>query len=141
MKLVSSLSALRQLHWPILIGAICCSWAVTRPCSPNPPTISGEANKITIGIPSQVVSLDPTNYRDRNTQIVLKNMFDSLTTRDETMRVVPQLAESWRALSDTVWEFRLRRGVKFHNGDDLTAADVKFTLDRVTEEGALDGKT
>jgi len=125
----------------VFVGIICSTWAVTQPCSPNPPTIGAEENRLTIVIPSPVVSLDPTNYRDRNTQIVLKNMFDSLTTRDGTMTVVPQLAESWRALSDTVWEFRLRRGVTFHTGDALTAADVKFTLDRVTQEGALDGKT
>jgi len=68
-------------------------------------------------------------------------MFDSLTTRDVNMKVVPQLAESWKALNDTTWGFRLRRGVKFHNGDDFTAEDVKFTLERVVEEGVIDGKT
>lgn len=90
---------------------------------------------------SSIVSLDPTDYRDRNTQVALKNMFDSLTTRDKNLKVVPQLAESWKTLDDTSWEFKLRRGVKFHNGDDFTSKDVKFTLDRVTREGALDGKT
>lgn len=68
-------------------------------------------------------------------------MFDSLTTRDKNLKVVPQLAESWKTLDDTSWEFKLRRGVKFHNGDDFTSKDVKFTLERVTREGALDGKT
>jgi len=68
-------------------------------------------------------------------------MFDSLTTRDANMKVVPQLAESWRALNDTTWEFKLRRGVKFHNGDEFTAEDVKFTLERIVKQGALDGKT
>ena len=90
---------------------------------------------------SSFVSLDPTNYRDRNTQVILKNMFDSLTTRDKDLNVVPQLAESWKTLNDTTWEFILKRGVKFHNGDELTSEDVKFTLDRVFKEDALDGKT
>ncbi len=67
-------------------------------------------------------------------------MFDSLTTRDANMKVVSQLAESWRALNDTTWEFKLRRGVKFHSGDDFNAEDVKFTLERVVKEGALEGK-
>jgi peptide/nickel transport system substrate-binding protein len=57
------------------------------------------------------------------------------------MKVVPQLAESWEALDDTTWEFKLRRGVKFHNGDHFTAEDVGLTLKRVVKEGALDGKT
>ena len=57
------------------------------------------------------------------------------------MKVVPQLAESWTALNDTTWEFKLRRGVRFHNGDAFTAEDVQFTLERVVKEGAMDGKT
>jgi peptide/nickel transport system substrate-binding protein len=110
-------------------------------CASQAPDIRGSKNKLAIGLDSSIVSLDPTDYRDRNTQVALKNMFDSLTTRDKDLKVVPQLAESWKILDDTTWEFKLRRGVKFHNGDDFTSKDVKFTLDRVTQEGALDGKT
>jgi len=57
------------------------------------------------------------------------------------MKVVPQLAESWTALNDATWEFKLRREVRFHNGDAFTAEDVKFTLERVIKEGAMDDKT
>ncbi len=92
-------------------------------------------------VSSAVLTLDPTNHRDRDTQMVLKNMFDSLTTRDKHLLVVPQLAKSWRAIDQTTWEFKLKTGVTFHNGDDFTAADVKFTLDRVTKENGLDGST
>ncbi len=117
------------------------TWGYPRPCTGQAPDIRGTKNKLTIGLASSIVSLDPTDYRDRNTQVALKNMFDGLTTRDKDLKVVPQLAESWKTLDDTTWEFKLRRGVKFHNGDDFTSKDVKFTLDRVTREGALDGKT
>ncbi len=110
-------------------------------CSSKASSIEGEKNKLVICISSPIISYDPTDYRDRNTQTVLKNMFDSLTTRNHKMRVVPQLAESWKALDDTTWEFKLKRGVKFHNGDDFTAEDVSFTLKRVVREGALDGRT
>ena len=98
-------------------------------------------NRLVVCIASPVLSLDPTDYRDRTTQMVLKTIFDSLTTRDAQMRVVPQLAESWRILDDTTWEFKLKRGVRFHNGDAFTAEDVRFTLDRVIRDGALDGAT
>ena len=100
-----------------------------------------KGESIVVGISSTILSLDPTNHRDRDTQMVIKNMFDSLTTRDKHLLVVPQLAESWQAVDQTTWEFKLRKGVKFHNGDDFTAKDVKFTMDRVTKEGALDGRT
>ncbi len=106
----------------------------------NPSDLS-KGETIAVCISSMILSLDPTNYRDRDTQMVIKNMFDSLTIRDKHLLVVPQLAESWQAVDQTTWEFKLRKGVKFHNGDDFTAKDVKFTLDRVTKEGALDGRT
>jgi peptide/nickel transport system substrate-binding protein len=125
----------------IFIAIFLYSWTYPRPCSGQAPDINSAKNKLTIGLDSSIQSLDPTNHRDRNTQVALKNMFDSLTTRDKDLKVVPQLAESWKPLDDTTWEFKLRRGVKFHNGDDFTSKDVKFTLDRVTQEGALDGKT
>ena len=97
-------------------------------------------NRLFVCIPSQVVSLDPTDYRGRDTQIVIKNIFDSLTARDPNMKVVPQLAEAWRALNDTLWELKIRQGVKFHNGDDLTSEDIEFTLERVAKESGIDGQ-
>jgi peptide/nickel transport system substrate-binding protein len=51
--------------------------------------------------------------------------------RDANSRVGPGLAESWRLLDETTWEFKLRQGVKFHNGADFTAEDVAYTLRRV----------
>jgi len=111
------------------------------PAFGKPPALETETNRLVVCISSPVESMDPTNYRDRTTQTVLKNMFDSLTTRDSMMRIVPQLAESWKSLDDTTWEFKLRQGVKFHNGDPFTAEDVKFTLERVVKEGAIDGQT
>jgi peptide/nickel transport system substrate-binding protein len=131
----------RRLDRFIIAGVILSCCTVARPCSGQTLAIEGEQNKLIVCIPSPILSLDPTSYRDRNTQMVLKNMFDSLTTRDDHMRVIPQLAESWKALGDTHWEFKLRRDVKFHNGDAFTAEDVRFTLRRVVMEGALDGKT
>ncbi len=104
-------------------------------------SISGEEiiaepdnNPLVICLPDDVVTMDPAMHRSRITQIVLKNIFDSLTARDEKNNVVPQLAESWRLISDTEWEFRLRDKVRFHNGERLTAYDVKFTLERVINE-------
>ncbi|MBN1627039.1 MAG: ABC transporter substrate-binding protein, partial [Deltaproteobacteria bacterium] len=95
-------------------------------------TITGPENSpLVICLPDDVVTMDPTMHRSRITQIVLKNIFDSLTARNEKNNVVPQLAESWRLINDTEWEFRLRNDVRFHNGQRLTASDVKFTLDRV----------
>jgi len=85
--------------------------------------------------------LDPAIHRSRTIQIILKNMLDSLTTRDADMKIVPQLAESWKLIDDTSWEFKLRKGVKFHNNDELTAEDIKFSLERIFKEGGMEGTT
>ena len=124
---------------PTITVFLCLLAVLPRPA----PAAEGTAgqDRLVVCLPSPVVSLDPTDYRDRTTQMVLKNVFDSLTTRDRNMQVVPQLAESWRTLDDLTWEFRLKQGVRFHNGDPFSAEDVRFTMDRVIREGALDGST
>jgi peptide/nickel transport system substrate-binding protein len=98
-------------------------------------------NQLVICVHDSIHKLDPAIHRLRNIQIILKNMLDSLTTRDADMKVVPQLAESWKALDKTSWEFKLRKGVKFHNNDEFTAEDVQFSLERIFKEGGIDGIT
>lgn len=102
--------------------------------------IPGTSGELVICLPGAVETLDPTDHRSRMTQRVVKNIFDSLTTRDDTNTALPQLAASWELVDDTSWRFRLRRGVRFHNGDPFTAADVQYTLDRVVDEDGLDGR-
>ena len=125
----------------ILLPLLCLYISMSVTCYGADPSDDLKRQSIVVAMSSKVLSLDPTNHRDRDTQMVIKNMFDSLTIRDRHLLVVPQLAESWQAVDQTTWEFKLRKGVKFHNGDGFTAQDVKFTLDRVTQEGAIDGRT
>jgi ABC-type transport system substrate-binding protein len=61
------------------------------------------------------------------------NMFDSLLHRSTKLEFEPSLATSWKALSDTQWEFKIRKGVRFHNGEIMTPADVKYSFDRVID--------
>ena len=89
----------------------------------------------------KILTLDPAAYRDRPTETVIRNMFDALVTRTWDGKVVPEIAEAWKAVSDTEYLFRIRRGIKFHNGDLLDADDVVFTFDRVLREGAMGGRT
>ncbi len=63
------------------------------------------------------------------------NLYDSLTRWDTALKLQPGLATAWRNVSDTVWEFTLRQGVKFHDGSPLTAEDVKATLTRLMTPG------
>jgi peptide/nickel transport system substrate-binding protein len=58
------------------------------------------------------------------------NLYDLLTHRRPDGRLAPGLATEWKLLSPTIWQFKLRPGAKFHNGEPLTASDVKFSIDR-----------
>ena len=90
---------------------------------------------LTIALPSHAPTLDPHMHFERVGVLVNINMFDSLLHRSPKLEYEPGLATSWKALNDTTWEFKLRKGVKFHNGDPLTAEDVKYSFERVTEPG------
>lgn len=86
--------------------------------------------EIVIGVSSDVVSPDPHDQNDTNSNRVIRMMFDSLVYSDVDGTIKPALAESWETVSDTEYRFKLREGVKFHNGYDLTAEDVVFSLER-----------
>ena len=90
---------------------------------------------LTVALISHAPTLDPHMHFERVGILVNINMFDSLLHRNARLEYEPSLATSWKPLSDTAWEFKLRKGVKFHNGDPLTAEDVKFSIERVTEPG------
>jgi peptide/nickel transport system substrate-binding protein len=90
---------------------------------------------LTVALVAHAPTLDPHMHFERVGILVNINMFDSLLHRNTKLEYEPGLATSWKPLNDTTWEFKLRKGVKFHNGDPLTAEDVKFSFDRVTEPG------
>jgi peptide/nickel transport system substrate-binding protein len=67
---------------------------------------------------------------DWTTNNMLEHIYDRLLDRDaKTLRPKPMLATSWKTVNDTTWEFTLRRGVKFHNGEPFDAQSVKATFD------------
>jgi len=75
-------------------------------------------------------SLDPYSLNETFTHGVLGNVFEGLTKRDKDLKIIPGLAESWEVVEPTRWRFHLRKGVKFHNGENFTADDVVFSADR-----------
>ena len=86
-------------------------------------------------------ALDPAMYRGRETETMIRNMFDGLVGRTHDGKVVPELAESRQQVDGTTYIFTLRKGPKFHNGDPVTAADVVFTFERVLEPNGISGKS
>ncbi|MGQ0525205.1 MAG: ABC transporter substrate-binding protein [Betaproteobacteria bacterium] len=89
------------------------------------------AAELSIALGADVTSIDPHFHNLTPNNNVGGHVFEPLVTKDARGKLTPGLAESWRTVDDLTWEFRLRKGVKFHDGSDFTAADVAFTLDRV----------
>ncbi len=78
-------------------------------------------------------TLDPHKVEDGDTIDLLQQVYETLVKWGEDSRVKPNLAESWDMKDDgTTYVFHLRKGVKFHNGRDMTADDVKWSFERAT---------
>lgn len=84
-----------------------------------------------VGIPSAIPSLDIMASSDDVGRSVNLHIYEALVTRDERLQPSACLAESWEVSSDNAtYRFRLRSGVRFHNGKEMSADDVKASIDR-----------
>ena len=83
-----------------------------------------------------VVSMDPYFFNESLLLNFTGNMYEALTGRGKKLEVVPELATDWKQTAPTVWRFKLRNNVKFHDGTPFTADDVIFSLERARGEGS-----
>lgn len=102
----------------LLLGLLLCAGAV-------------HAKTLKIGMSSDARSMDPYFHNETSTNSMLSNVFEGLTYFDKDLNVYPMLAESWEVVGENTWEFKLRKGIKFHNGNDFNADDVIFSIDRI----------
>lgn len=93
--------------------------------------VSGQATELKIALASEPTSLDPHYHQATPNDSMASQIFESLVNHDAKMNLVPRLASSWKSVDDTTWKLDLRQGVKFSNGQPLTAQDVIFTFCRV----------
>ena len=92
---------------------------------------SALADTATIGLRSEPSSMDPYFHNLGPNNAMLAQIFGKLVDWGPKMdRMIPRLATSWKAINDTTWEFKLRLGVKFHDGSDFTADDFVFSFNR-----------
>ena len=89
-----------------------------------------QAAKLSVGMAGDVTSMDPHFHNVTPNATVAEHLFDTLIAKDAQMRLVPGLALSWRAINETTWELKLRKGVKFHDGTEFTADDAVYSLGR-----------
>ena len=85
----------------------------------------------------ELKSLDPYTVNETTTNAHLGHPYEGLTARGKDLKIEPALAEKWEVSDDGLkWRFFLRKGVKFHNGEDFTADDVIFSAERVRAPGS-----
>src|SRR3954471_13635289 len=81
-------------------------------------------------------ALDPYTLNETFASGALGNVMEGLTKRDKDLKIIPGLAERWEIVDPLKWRFYLRKGVKFHNGEDFTADDVVFSTERMGSPGS-----
>lgn len=94
-------------------------------------TTPSHAQELRVAVGSQITSMDPHYHNLTPNTAAAGMIFNTLVATDSRSRLQPGLAESWRPVNDSTWEFKLRPNVRFHNGNAFTAEDVAFTLERV----------
>ncbi|WP_247895163.1 ABC transporter substrate-binding protein [Azospirillum brasilense] len=109
---------------PLLPAAACLALLAAAP-TPS------QAATLTVGTSAEPSALDPHYHNLGPNTRARKHVFESLVSMDAKMRLQPELAESWRAVDETTWEFKLRKGVKFHDGTEFTAQDFVYSVCRI----------
>ncbi|MEW6549140.1 MAG: ABC transporter substrate-binding protein, partial [Spirochaetota bacterium] len=104
------------------------------------PSAFAQARQLILADSTDASSLDPHVQNDGQSEQVVAMLYSTLLKFTADGKIVPDLAESWKVSADKkTWTFVLRKGVKFHNGKELTASDVKATYERFMADTA-DGK-
>lgn len=98
----------------------------------QPEKVEKEIDNLKVGVSDDYTDQDigPTKNYDQNSYI-FKNVYDSLVSYSDDGKLTPDLATSWTNPNDTTWRFILRKDVKFSDGKDFTADDVRYTFDTI----------
>ncbi|MEM9358786.1 MAG: ABC transporter substrate-binding protein [Pseudomonadota bacterium] len=97
---------------------------------------AAQAETFRFAFQGDVQTMDPHGLFETMTLGFQRNIYEGLVIRDKDMKMTGALAEKWTNTEPTVWRFNLRKGVKFHDGSDFKADDVKFSVERLSTEGS-----
>ena len=96
--------------------------------------LAAPEGKIVVAQGVDPTTLDAMNQQETPASVVTEHIYNKLVERDQSLTIVPALAaELPKLVSPQVWEIQLRRGAKFHNGEDFNADSVKFSLERAKD--------
>src|SRR5262245_8020222 len=113
-----------------LIALLLAPWLLLGLAAPGE---AGPEGKLVVAVPSEPTTFDAHVFSDQPTYNVILNVYDTLLERGRDMQLRPLLAESYRRLDDRTWQFKLRKGGRFTNGEPFNAAVVKWNVDRMLD--------
>lgn len=116
----------------VLLVALACVFAGVVPATAQDRAVPGGVYRRPLG--GDPATLDPPRITDIYGRSVAEQIFDGLVTFDQSLAIMPALAQYWTASRDGLtWTFTLRKGVRFHHGREVTADDVVFSFTRVLD--------
>lgn len=92
--------------------------------------VPAEAKSFRMAVAGDANTMDPHANNAGNTTLILRQVYEPLIHRGQKLEKIPGLATEWSNPSPNVWRFKLRQGVKFHDGSTMTADDVVFSIQR-----------
>ena len=116
--------------------------ATKTPATDDAPEAGAEAARtdFVYGLTSDIATLDPSKATDQMSNIIWRQLYDTLVYRTSDGEYEPRLAESWECSEDgLVWTFKIREGVVCHDGTPLTASDCAWSLNRMCAAPATAG--
>jgi len=96
---------------------------------------ASEVKELKVAFGQEIVTFDMHNYRGTQDEIAGYLVYQTLVTFDKNQNIAPELAISWKQIDSFTWEFKLRKGVKFHDGTPFNAEAVKCSIERCTAGG------
>jgi peptide/nickel transport system substrate-binding protein len=119
----------KKWYLVVFLGLFFCSAVFLS--SPSAAETPKKGGWLTVATDSTAVGLDPHLSITFSTFTFTEHVYDTLLRRNYKMELVPSLAVSWEQPDDLTYIFHLRKGVKFHNGNDMTSEDVVFSFNRI----------
>src|SRR5262249_3989369 len=129
--MIKEVRPMRTMRWRVVTAVVLSLSGLADP-APVDAQDRSKTKEVIVAFAAEPRSLLPNTIVDWTTNDQVEHMYDRLVDRDpKTYKPAPMLATSWKVVNDTTWEFTLRQGVKFHNGEPFTAASVKATMDYI----------
>jgi len=127
MKIVAKWKKISLLVFPVILAMVISGTGLAG----DTPKYGGI---LRVAEPVDAIGLDPHIETVYASQMIIEHIYSGLVRYDDKLNVVPDLAESWEISDDSLtYTFHLRKGIKFHNDQELTSEDVKFSIERIVD--------